>query len=331
MAKVLVVGGAGYIGGFLTDQVLEAGHEARVYDALLFEDRYLKPVEFINGDIRDTDRLLPHLQWADVVVWLAALVGDPACALSADLTRAINVDSVRWLIDNFKGRIVYMSSCSVYGAQEGLLTEDSPLNPLSLYAETKVECEQILADANAISFRNGTIYGVGDCHSRIRLDLVVNLLTMKACLFKRMSVFGGNQYRPLLHVRDVAYATIANIESNHTGVFNLHSENLTISDVAAKINAEVPDSVVDQVDVPFQDARNYRASSKKAEETFGFSPRFRVEDGIREIKTLVNEQRILDLTSTRYSNADFLRPRLLPNVTPMGTEYSSAFPGGLIA
>jgi len=326
MAKVLVVGGAGYIGGHLTDELIKAGHQVRVYDMLLFEERYLKPVDFVYGDIRDQQRLLPYVQWADTVVWLAALVGDPACALSPEATRAINIDSVRWLVKNFHGRVINMSSCSVYGAQDGILTEDSPLNPLSLYAKTKVECEKIFAEANAISFRNGTVFGVGDSYSRIRLDLVVNLLTVKACLFKRMSVFGGSQYRPLLHVKDVANAVLPNITSEHTGVFNLHSENMTMSEVAKKIREQVPDALVEQTDIEFQDARNYKASSEKAHETFGFRPRYTVEDGIKEIKALVDEGRIRDLTSTRYSNADYLRPRLLQNITPLGVEFSETFP-----
>ena len=95
MANVLIPGGAGYIGGWLTDRALEAGHEVRVYDLLLYEDRYLKEVDFVAGDVLDTERLAPHLEWADTVVWLAALVGDPACALDSTLTRKINLESVQ--------------------------------------------------------------------------------------------------------------------------------------------------------------------------------------------------------------------------------------------
>src|SRR5262245_20519020 len=116
VARVLIVGGAGYVGGWLTDRALEAGHDVTVYDLLLYEDVYLKPVDFVFGDILDHDRLEPHVRRADVVVWLAALVGDGACALDPELTRKINVDSVRWLTSVYDGRIVFMSSCSVYGA-----------------------------------------------------------------------------------------------------------------------------------------------------------------------------------------------------------------------
>ena len=147
MAHVLVTGGAGYVGGWLTDRAIEAGHDVRVYDLLLYEDRYLKEVPFIAGDILDYDRLRPHLEWADVVVWLAGLVGDPACALDPMLTRKINVESVRWLCDSFDGRIVFPSTCSVYGAQDEELDESSPVAPLSLYAESKLRGREAAARA----------------------------------------------------------------------------------------------------------------------------------------------------------------------------------------
>ena len=146
MANVLIPGGAGYVGGWLVDRALEAGHEVRVYDLLLYEDRYLKDVDFVGGDVLDTERLRPHLDWADTVVWLAALVGDPACALDPTLTRKINVESVDWLCASFDGRIVFPSTCSVYGAQDEVLDEQSPTAPLSLYAETKLEAERVLTE-----------------------------------------------------------------------------------------------------------------------------------------------------------------------------------------
>src|SRR6185369_372366 len=174
--KVLVVGGAGYIGGAVTDLLAKSNHEYRVYDALLYEESYRKPVDFFYGDIRDRARLLPHLKWADAVVWLAALVGDGACALNPEITTEINQDTVKWLTESFSGRIVFMSTCSVYGAQDGELNESSPLNPLSVYAATKLDAEKYLIERNAIIFRLGTLFGVGDLFSRIRLDLVVNTL-----------------------------------------------------------------------------------------------------------------------------------------------------------
>ena len=318
--NVLVVGGAGYIGGSLVDALAAEEHDVRVFDVLLYEDHYLKEVDFVHGNVLDRPALSPHLEWADAVVWLAAMVGDGACALDADLTRAINVESVRWLADTFDGRIVFMSTCSVYGAQDGLLTEDSALNPLSLYAETKAEAEEALRERDAIIFRLGTIYGVSDTYSRIRMDLVLNLLTVKAMLHGRISVFGGDQYRPLLHVRDVAHAVVPTLFSEHRGVFNLESENVTIRNLAERIAAFYPDVELSFTDLPFQDLRNYRVSSAKARDAFGFSPQLTVEDGIRQIALVVADGRVRDTSAPRYSNIDFLRPLLVPERSPLGRE-----------
>jgi nucleoside-diphosphate-sugar epimerase len=320
MSNVLIIGGAGYIGGSLTDRIREAGHDVRVFDALLYEDHYLKEVDFVRGNILDHETLRPHIGWADGVVWLAAMVGDGACALDQELTRAINVGAVEWLVQNFDGRIVFMSTCSVYGAQDDLLTESSPVTPLSLYAQTKLHAEQALQDANAVVFRLGTIYGLSDTYSRIRMDLVLNLLTVKAVLYGRISVFGGEQYRPLLHVGDVAEAVIPTLFGDHRGVFNLHSENVTIRALAERIQSLVPEVEADFTDMPFEDLRNYRVSSEKAREAFGFAPRLRVEDGIREIAAVVTSGRVRDTSMPRYSNLDFLRPLLVPEYSPLGAE-----------
>jgi nucleoside-diphosphate-sugar epimerase len=323
MARVLVVGGAGYVGGFLTDRLVAAGHAVRVYDRLLYEDVYLKPVDFVYGDVRHEATLDPLLAWADAVVWLAALVGDGACSLDPSLTVEINVESVRRLARKFDRRIVFMSTCSVYGAADGLLTEESPVSPLSLYAETKLEAEGVLAASDAVSFRLGTLYGLGDSYSRIRMDLVANALTVKALLHGRMSVFGGAQYRPLLHVRDVAEAVLAALSGGSRGIYNLHAANMQIHELAEAISREVPEARVHHTEIRFQDARNYRVSSDKAARDLGFAPRLRLEDGIREIKALVQQGRIRDLSSPRFSNTDFLRPRLVPERTPLGFEVGA--------
>lgn len=322
MTNVLIVGGAGYVGGGITDRLVAAGHRVRVYDSLLYEDVYLKPVDFVYGDVRDRAALRRELARADVVVWLAALVGDGACSHDAALTREINVESVRWLAQEFDRRIVFMSTCSVYGAMDGMLREDSPTNPLSLYAVTKLEAEQLLQGANAISFRLGTLFGLGDSYSRIRMDLVLNTLTVKACLFGRISVFGGEQYRPLLHVKDVAEAVVAAVDSAATGIYNLHAVNLRITEVAELVQRHVPNLEVSRTEMKFQDARNYKVSSDKARAELGFSPRYAPEDGVLEIKRLVEEGRIRDVTSPRFSNTDFLRPMLVTDRTLLGFEVA---------
>ena len=133
-----------------------------------------------------------------------------------------------------------MSSCSVYGTGEDMLTEDSELNPLSLYARSKIEDEKVLEGTNTIIFRLGTLHGISDQFSRIRFDLVVNTLVMRAMFHNKIVVFGGEQYRPLLHVRDVA-VTIANtLDRANTGIYNLHTENLKIINVARRIKDYFP-------------------------------------------------------------------------------------------
>ncbi|MEW6557942.1 MAG: SDR family oxidoreductase [Elusimicrobiota bacterium] len=307
MKNVLIVGGAGYVGGAITDLIKQSNYNVRVYDALLYEDSFRKPVDFVYGDIRDHEKLIPHLKWADVVVWLAAIVGDGACQLNPELTKSINQDSVAWLANNYHGRIVFMSTCSVYGAQKSELNENSLVNPLSVYAETKLNAEKYLKHKNAIIFRLGTLFGVGDLYSRIRLDLVVNILTVRAYVEGQISVFGGDQFRPLLHVKDVARAVLMNLETEHKGVYNLARQNVRIMDLAYQVRMHFPDMIIEHTDMPFQDTRNYRVSAKKAEEVFGFKSIHSVDEGIEELKFLVETKRIKDLKSPRYSNQDYLK------------------------
>jgi len=304
--KVLITGGAGYLGGALTDILLNSKHDVRVYDALMYEDDYLKNVPFVLGDIRNTKHLKEQLKWADAVVWLAALVGDGACALNLDVSTQINQETVKWLADNYDGRIIFMSTCSVYGARDGELTEDSPTGPLSVYGITKLASEGFLQRENAITFRLGTLFGLGDHYARIRLDLVVNTLTARAVTDRKLKVFGGEQYRPLLHVRDAAQAIADNLETKHTGIFNLHSENVKILDLAKKVQKQVPGTKMETVDMKFEDLRNYRVSSDKAKKTFGFKPKYTTVDGITEVRDLIADKRIKDLNNPRYTNEGHL-------------------------
>ena len=304
--NILVVGGSGYVGGAVTDLLAESGHKVRVYDALLYEESYRKPVDFVFGDVRDTERLRTQLEWADAVAWLAALVGDAACALNPDVSRDINQEAVRNLAGMFDGRIIFLSTCSVYGAQDGELTEDSPTNPLSVYAVTKLGAEGYLVDKNAIIFRLGTLFGVGDLYSRIRLDLVVNTLTVRAHQAGKISIFGGDQFRPLLHVRDAAKAVVDNLETDTTGTFNLHKQNVRIIDLAYQVRNHYPDLNLEQTERTFEDARNYRVSSTSARTTLGFKPSCSIDDGIEQVKYLLDSRRLKDVNNPRYANQSFL-------------------------
>lgn len=306
------------MGGALTDILMDSGHDVLVYDLLLYEESYRKPVPFVYGDVRDQAKLKTHLDWADVVVWLAALVGDPACGLNESISKEINAGSVGFLKDNFKGRIIFMSTCSVYGAADGELNEDSGLNPLSLYANTKLESEKILADADALIFRLGTLYGIGDNYSRIRFDLVVNTFVMRAIFHGKIDVFGGAQYRPLLHVRDAAQAIYSCLEKKNKGLYNLHSENVTIVEIVERIRAFFPFLIIELSDVMFQDNRNYSVSSKKAEKELGFRPRRRIQDGIKEFKEMLEGGRVKNSFISRYSNYLYLKPLLTEYNSPLG-------------
>ena len=304
--KVLIVGGAGYVGGGIVD-LLSKENEVTVYDSLIYENSYRKNVDFIFGDIRDYKKINNILGQYDAVIWLAALVGDGACAINPALTHEINSETVKNLAKNFKGKIVFLSTCSVYGAQEGILDESSEVNPLSEYASSKLIAEKYLADSDSIIFRLGTLFGVGDKFSRIRLDLVVNILTTKAYIDKKMSVFGGEQWRPLLHVKDVANAIAHTLDTQTNGVFNLHYKNFKIIEIANEIKNKISDVEIETTPLPFQDARNYQVSSDKLKDATGFQATVDLIQGINEMYELISSNRIKDINDPRYSNQNFLQ------------------------
>ena len=304
--KILVVGGAGYVGGGIVD-TLSKKNEITVYDSLIYESAFRKDVNFIYGDIRDYKKINSILNNFDAVVWLAALVGDGACSINPTLTHEINSETVKNLVKNFNGKIIFLSTCSVYGAQEGVLDENSEVNPLSEYASSKLIAEKYLEESDAIIFRLGTLFGISDQFSRIRLDLVVNILTTKALVDKKMSVFGGDQWRPLLHVKDVANAIEHNISSDTKGLFNLHYKNFKIIEIAEKIKEKIPDVSIETTPLPFQDARNYQVSSDKLKRETGFEASIELTQGIEEMYNLISSNRIKDINDPRYSNQNFLQ------------------------
>ena len=303
--NILIVGGAGYVGGGIVDK-LKKHHQVTVYDSLIYEESYRKDVNFVYGDVRDQSKLLKLFKNHDAVIWLAALVGDGACAINPELTFEINSDSVKFLAENFKKRIVFLSTCSVYGAQDGLLNEDSSINPLSEYASSKVQAEEYLKGTNSIIFRLGTLFGISDEFSRIRLDLVVNILVTKALTEGKLTVFGGEQWRPLLHVNDVANAIEQTIDSETNGIFNLHYKNFKIIDIAEAIVNKVDSAIIETTPMKFQDARNYQVSSEKLLSETGFKAEIDLNTGINEIYDLIANNRIKNVNHKRYSNQNFL-------------------------
>lgn len=317
--KVLVVGGAGYIGGSVVDFLLKNRMDVLVYDSLIYERDFRKNVNFVYGDVTDHQNIGDVIRKynPDSVIWLAAIVGDGACAVNPQKTIEVNQESVKWLSENFHKRIVFTSTCSVYGRGEKILNENSPKKPLSLYASTKLKAESFLKGKNSVIFRLGTLHGVSDRFSRIRMDLVVNILSVKSMLGEPLNVFGGEQWRPLLHVKDAALAIVhAAIETDEKpmlkkGVYNISQENMTIRELAERIkNISISDKPVNIVysDLEFEDLRNYRVSNERYQNSN--SPvRFNrtIEDGAIEIMSLIKQHRIKHPYSSNYHNQKYIK------------------------
>jgi nucleoside-diphosphate-sugar epimerase len=316
--KVLVIGGAGYIGSVLVERLLELGYEVRVLDLLLYGDAPISEFydhpnfELVQGDFRNVDVVVRAAKDMDAIVHLGAIVGDSACAIDPDLTIEINLRATRTIAEVGKGfgvrRFIFASTCSVYGASDEILDERSVLQPISLYGRTKVESEKLLlslADAtfSPIILRFGTIYGLS---GRLRFDLVVNLLTAKAVQDGEAGIFGGKQWRPLVHVRDVAEAIVLTLQAPlhnvRAQVFNVGSneQNYQIADLGLIIKEMIPTARV--VTQPKEDSRNYRVRFDKIRNMLNFQPRYTVRDGVREIVDALATGQITDYRNPHYSN-----------------------------
>lgn len=310
MPKFLVVGGAGYIGNSVVDAILKLepsfDNNIKVYDNLLYQENYLRQVDFICGDIRDKEKLKKELDQTDIVIWLAALVGDECCNINTRETIEINEISLFWLMKNFHKRIVFCSTASIYGMQNGILKEDALVNPLSLYAGTKLNAEKALANNNSLIFRLGTVFGIAETFGRARFDLVVNIMTANAYVEKKLVVFGGEQYRPVIHVRDVSNMIVRGALTDKKGVYNLSSANVKIVDLAQMVAEEIPGTIVETIPKQFEDARNYQVNCDKAINELGFAPKFTVRDGIRDVAKLMESGRIKDYKCPIYSNNAYL-------------------------
>lgn len=307
--KVLVCGGAGYIGGLTCDFLIRDGFDVTVYDNLLYENRFLKDIPFIYGDIRDTEKLYETSKDFDVIVLMSALVGDPACSIDQSLTEEINYKAIKNFCDVVlpNKHLVFMSTCSVYGAQEGLLNEESQTNPLSSYASTKLASEKYILQKGGTVFRLGTVFGLGDTYSRLRMDLVVNVLTMRAVKENEITINGGEQWRPIIAVKDIAeYVTEACIEK-YSGVFVLAKENVIIKELGERVAKLIPNTKINYTEISFQDARNYRVDNTKSLNTFKYQPQITVEDEVMRMVKMFKEQRVQNPEDNVYHNGAFLR------------------------
>ncbi|HEC34979.1 MAG TPA: NAD-dependent epimerase/dehydratase family protein [Anaerolineae bacterium] len=317
--NVLVIGGAGYIGSLLVRKLLDRGYDVTVLDALVYGDDSIRDLydrqgfDLIHGDLRDIEAVVRALQYADAVVHLGALVGDPACALDEKLTLEINLAATRMIAEAARGfgvqRFIFASTCSVYGASDQILDERSALNPVSLYARTKIGSERVLLALNADRFapvilRFGTAYGLSP---RPRFDLVINLLAAQAVCEKRITIFGGDQWRPFVHVDDATGAILKCLDAPLHAVkgqtFNVGSDdqNYQIAQLGDLIKQLIPDVQVIHQDEDV-DRRNYRVSFAKIRKRLGFNPHHTVAEGILEIKAAVENGRIRNYRDARYSN-----------------------------
>jgi lipopolysaccharide/colanic/teichoic acid biosynthesis glycosyltransferase/nucleoside-diphosphate-sugar epimerase len=321
---VLVTGGAGYVGSWLVRKLLDRGYQVRVLDSFLYGPQGLAEVaghprlELIDGDVRHLGSVARAVKGVDGVIALAALVGDAACDLDPEETEAINYESVRLLADACRRqgvtRFVFASSCSVYGANSDLvLNEGSWLNPVSLYARTRIQSEEMLLknseSLGVVILRLATVFGLSP---RMRFDLIVNTLTMHAIHKGAMQVFGGNQWRPNLHVQDAADAFILGLEAPadkvEKGVFNVgaNANNHSILDIAHIVRRHVPEAAL-EIKGDVTDPRDYRVSFDKIRSVLGWEPRFSVDDGVREIAEALRAGRVADPVAEIYHNYRHLK------------------------
>jgi len=311
MRKILITGCAGLVGreifNVLDTIIDKRSFEILGVDNLLYETDFLHPYSFQYGNVSDKAfmRMILKNFKPTHVIHLAGIVGDAACSSRPKEAYEANITSLEILRDNFDGRIIWPSSCSIYGANENLVNENSPLNPLSLYAEMKVQGEEILKYKNALILRLGTLHGVS---GRFRNDLIVNILTVRALIEKKLSIYGGAQYRPLLSVHDLAEWIVFDfIKSDVVGTFNLMENNFRIKDVAEIVKSVLPETVIETTEMPFEDKRNYKVSFEKAKKTFELVRRYSVRDTVKEIQKMYLEGRIKDYSNIKYSNMSALQ------------------------
>jgi nucleoside-diphosphate-sugar epimerase len=320
---VLVVGGAGYIGAVVVRRLLQKGYRVRVLDRLVYGDAALREIlghrrlEFLQGDCRNIHDVVNAMAGVGSVIHLAAIVGDPACEQDHKTALETNYAATRMMIEVAKGehvrRFIFASSCSVYGASDEVMDEESIARPISLYAETKVDSEKALLAASSDGFhptilRFSTIFGLAP---RPRFDLVVNLLAARAIQERTITIFNGEQWRPFLHVADAAEAVIQSLQAAPEVVggqiFNVGDDqmNYSLAGVGTLIQSIFPGTAVENVENT--DRRSYRVSFEKIKRILRFRCTRSIEDGLAEIKAAFERRQITDYRDPYYSNVQFLK------------------------
>ena len=322
--NILIVGGAGYLGIVLTKKLIRRGYKVKVLDILMYGSDYLNDLirhhsyELIEGDVRNISTLVNALQNIDSVINLAAVVGDPACKNKPEATIETNYLANNALADACRyhqiNRFIFASTCSVYGQMESsnVLDENSPLNPVSLYARSKIQSEEgimNLVDENfsPTILRMGTLYGYSP---RMRFDLVVNAMTKTAVVHEKINVFnGGKQWRPLLNIEDAANAFIkcleASINKIKGEIFNVGSskQNYRIIEIARIVKKCLPKSKL-IIEHANSDPRNYVVSFSKIEKTMSFKANNELIGSINKIVRMINKGYIKDVEDPRYYNIE---------------------------
>lgn len=320
--NILVTGGAGYLGSVLIPKLLARGHNVRVLDIGYFglgHLRTLKPsVELIRDDLRSVvtkpDELKRLLEGCDCVIHLAAVSNDPSAELNPELTNEVNFRATETLAEAARSlgiQMLFSSSCSVYGAADGEVDEEGWVNPLTVYAESKIKAEQSLkamADSNwsPIILRNGTLFGYSP---RMRFDLVVNIFSLYSTLHNEIKIFGdGQHWRPFLSVRDCAHAFVffAELNAPEHICYNIAYENLRVVDIAERFKLLNPTLNATHIDTVDEDTRNYRVSTKRMREA-GFEPKVTVDMGAEEMIEAIINGTIPDPESVFYRNAKWLK------------------------
>ncbi len=316
---VLVTGGAGYVGSVLIPKLLRAGHRVKVLDLYLYGHHVLDAVKDhpgltqITGDIRDVNVLRRELADCDAVIHLACISNDPSFELDPALGRSINYDAFAPLVDIARdqgvGRFIYASSSSVYGVKEQTnVTEELALEPLTDYSKYKALCEDILLDARRDDFavlilRPATVCGYSP---RLRLDLTVNILTNHAVNRREITVFGGTQMRPNIHIDDITDLYVGALDYPKDlidgQIFNAGYENHTVTEIAQAVRSIVGDDVTVRT-TPSDDLRSYHICSDKIRRTLGFTPAHTIEAAVRDLVDAFDAGHIPDsLTDPRYYN-----------------------------
>jgi nucleoside-diphosphate-sugar epimerase len=321
---VLVTGGAGYIGSHLVRKLLQRGYRVRVLDKFLYGEHGIAELrgdpnlELRYGDICNIRDVVQAVNGVQAVVALAALVGDAACDLDPQEALTTNFEATRCLLESCREagveRLVFASSCSVYGANGSeLLREDSHLNPVSLYARTRIMSEEVLlqehGQVEVVILRLATVCGLSP---RMRFDLMVNTITARASVEGRVRIVGASQWRPHIHVQDAAEAFLRAVEVPGTvaagQIFNVGSEhlNFTVGEIADKVVAQLPGTVVEHFD-HIEDRRSYRVAFDRIRSMLGFRPARTVDDAIREVRTVLQTGEVRDYGDEVYHNVKLLQ------------------------